>query len=83
MHRYFHMGISKVRVSLTYPDGTIRTPITNAFGYYRFDDVMAGDTYILSVRSKGYQFNNPDQVVAVSDELNDIDFTAMPISDIR
>ena len=71
-------GISKVRVSLTDPDGSVRTALTNPFGYYRFDEVQAGETYIVSVQSKRYQFSNPTQVVTVLDELSNVDFTASP-----
>jgi len=29
---------------------------TNRLGYYEFNDLPVGDTYVVSVRSKGYSF---------------------------
>ena len=71
-------GISKARISLGDSNGNVRTALTNAFGYYRFDEVTAGETYIATVQSKRYQFSNPTQVVTVLDELSNVDFTASP-----
>ncbi len=73
-------GISKSRVSITGPDGITRTVLTGSFGYYRFSGVQAGETYTVTVRSKGYQFENPTRVVTVTDELTDLDFTALVTS---
>ena len=45
---------------------------------YRFDDVPAGESYVLSVASKRYQFTNPSRLISVSDDLSDVDFVASP-----
>jgi len=50
--------------------------LTNAFGYYRFEDVGAGETYIVNVFSKRYSF--APQVVTVTEDLTDLNFTAHP-----
>ncbi len=71
-------GIFKVRVTLTGANGVSRSVQTNPFGNFRFDDVEAGQTYIISVRSKRYQFSNDTQVVLVTDEITDLVFTALP-----
>ncbi len=71
-------GISKARISITAPNGEMRNAITNSFGYYRFDEVEVGQTYVVSVRSKRYQFSNPVQVITLMDELTDLIFTALP-----
>ncbi len=71
-------GIARARVSITNQSGETRTAISNLFGYFRFDDVEAGQTYIIGVRSKRYQFANPTQVVFVSDEITDLIFNALP-----
>ena len=47
-------GISKVRVTLASASGAATTALTNAFGYYSFEEVTAGQTYVISVSSKGY-----------------------------
>lgn len=72
-------GISKARVTLTDANGEARSILTNPFGNFRFDDVEAGQTYIISVKSKRYQFANETQVVFVSDEITGLDFNALPI----
>jgi hypothetical protein len=67
-------GIENVVVSLTDPEGNVRTTNSTEFGYYRFDDVMVGETYVLSVRGKGYSFSQPSQVMNINEEINDINF---------
>lgn len=69
-------GIRNVTVTLTDSAGRTRTARTKTFGHYRFTDVTAGETYILSVRAKRYFFANPTQVVSVLDELTDVNFEA-------
>ena len=68
-------GLTNARVVLTDADGNNRTVITSSFGYYRFDDVEVGQTYIISIVSKRFQF--APQVVFVSEEINALDFTAV------
>lgn len=69
-------GIRNVIVTLTDPEGNVRTTVTGSFGSYHFTDVEVGHTYILQVQAKKYVFLNPAQVVTVSDELTNLDFTA-------
>jgi Carboxypeptidase regulatory-like domain len=70
-------GISKARITLTDGSGATRTALTNSFGYFRFDDVEAGQTIIISVRHKSYQFGTPTQVVSINDEITDLVFNAL------
>jgi len=70
------LGIRNIGVRLTAPDGSIRFSSTGSFGYYRFDDVAVGATYVLTVSSRRYIFTNPTRVVTVSDELGNLDFVA-------
>ena len=65
-------GLTNAFVTLTDSSGNARTARTSAFGYYRFDDVEVGRTYILSVQSKRFQF--PTQVVNVVEELSEFNF---------
>lgn len=67
-------GISQATVTLVEPSGNIRTVRTNAFGYYRFDDLEAGQTARISVTSKRYRFST--QVVNLLDSVTDVDFIA-------
>jgi hypothetical protein len=66
-------GVSRATVYLTDQNGETRAAQTNSFGYYRFDEVAVGETYIVNVNAKRYQFN--PQVVNVTDEINELNFT--------
>lgn len=69
-------GIANVRVILTDTNGLSRAAVTNSFGNYRFDEVAAGQTVTVSVNSKKFVFANPIQIFNVSENANDINFTA-------
>lgn len=68
-------GLVNAFVILTDINGNSRTARTNSFGYYRFDDVEVGQTYIVAVRSKQFQFT--PQIISVNDNIRDLDFTAI------
>lgn len=68
-------GVSRARVTMTDPDGVTRTAVTGSFGYYRFDEVEVGRTYVVSIGSKRYTFT--PRVINVTDELIDLDFVAI------
>lgn len=55
-----------------------RTAITNAFGYYSFEGLDAGQTYVVTVRSKQYRFSQQSIVVNTGDDVADVDFVADP-----
>ncbi|MBA3786621.1 MAG: carboxypeptidase regulatory-like domain-containing protein [Acidobacteria bacterium] len=65
-------GLAKARVTLTNSSGETFTSITSSFGYYEFSDVSPGQTVILSVSSKRYQFT--PRVLNVGEDLYDLDF---------
>lgn len=65
-------GIYRAVVSMVGADGIIRRVTTNPFGYYRFADIAAGQTIVVSVVSKRYQF--APQVVTVSGEIENLNF---------
>ncbi len=71
-------GIRGARLTLTAPDGTRRTAVTSSFGYYAFDGVEVGQTYVLEIASKKYMFANPTRVFSLQDTLTDMDFTSEP-----
>lgn len=70
-------GIGNARITLAGANGETRTALTGAFGYYRFDGLTAGETYIMTAGSKRYQFVNPTRVVTAFDDLTDVDFAAL------
>jgi glycosidase len=69
-------AISGATVSITGGSGNIRTAITNAFGYYQLEGVLAGETYILSVRHKRFQFS--DRAISVDEDLTEVNIIGSP-----
>ncbi len=69
-------GIRNARVVITDSHGVSQQAFTSSFGYYRFEDVRAGETYVISVVSKRFQFT--PRTVTVSDELTGVDFISEP-----
>ncbi|MET0753818.1 MAG: carboxypeptidase regulatory-like domain-containing protein, partial [Pyrinomonadaceae bacterium] len=68
--------VSKAKVFLTATNGAVRTATSNAFGYYRFDNVSIGETYIVSVSSKRYTFT--PMAISPTDSLNELNLIALP-----
>jgi hypothetical protein len=54
--------------------GGVRTAISNAFGYYRFEGVPVGQTYIFEIRSKRYVFSEPVRTLSVQEDFDSLDF---------
>ena len=72
-------GITGATVSLTNATtGQTRHARSSSFGYYRFDEVPAGETYIVRVSSKRFVFVPDTQIISLLDELTDLDFTTEP-----
>lgn len=68
-------GVGKAIVVLTDVNGVARTVRTSSMGYYTFDQVPSGETYVVGVSSKQYQFDT--QTISVASELSNVDFTAV------
>lgn len=66
--------VSRASVTLTEMSGNVKTAIVNPFGYYRFEDVSAGQTVTVQVSAKGAVF--AAQVVTVNENIEDLNFTA-------
>lgn len=66
-------GIRNVWITLTDSSGNVRTA-TTTFGYYRFADVAAGETYIITAFGKLHTFSQPSQVLNINGDLTDINF---------
>lgn len=69
-------GIRNIVISLTDSSGAIRIAQTASFGYYSFDSVRVGETYILNVSSKRFAFETATRVLSVQEELTSVDFVA-------
>ncbi len=69
-------GLRNAVVVLTDNQGISRSVKTTTFGYFKFDDVEVGQTYTVSVMSKQFQFS--PQILSVTDEITELNFTAEP-----
>ena len=65
-------GLRNATVVMTDSKGDRRTAVTSSFGIYTFEDVEAGESYVIGVSARRYRFNS--RVVNVSDTLADVDF---------
>ena len=52
--------------------------ITNAFGYYKFEEVEVGAFYIMSIQSKRYFFENSPYAFTLSEDLAPVAFIGTP-----
>jgi len=71
------VGIRNARMTLT--GGTLSEPrqvVTGSMGYYSFDELEVGQTYILTINSRRYTFQVPNRVISLVDNINDADFIA-------
>jgi hypothetical protein len=70
-------GLSNVVVSIA--GGSLSAPIytrTSPFGYYMFEGIPAGETYVVTVSSKQYTFNPSSRIIEVQDSISDADFVS-------
>ncbi len=65
-------GLRGATVTITDNAGVTRTVTTSSFGYYQFEDVEAGDSYVVAVASRRFRF--APRVLQVVDNLSDLDF---------
>lgn len=75
---YNGRGIFSAQVTISDTTGIKRFAITNPFGFYRFPDMPAGQTYILSVNSKVFKFSQSTQILFVGEDLTELNFYALP-----
>jgi hypothetical protein len=72
-------GIGNVRITLTGVDPSdVKVAYTSSFGYYQFEDVPAGQTYVLTAIAKRYSFSDPVRLINVADPIQGEDFVALP-----
>ncbi len=71
-------GISNATLTLSSVDGATRLVRTSNLGYFSFDEVPSGATYVVSVAAKQYRFRQPSMIVGVQDDIADLDFVADP-----
>ena len=68
-------GLATTLVTLTSAAGERRTTTTNPFGFYRFEGVEVGQTYIVAVLARRFIFT--PQTVVVGDEISGLNFVAV------
>ena len=66
-------GISRASVQFFDSEGSIRTAMTNHFGYFNFENVDVGQTYVFEVFAKSYLF--APQVITVQDNISGLNFS--------
>jgi hypothetical protein len=54
------------------------TATTGSFGYFSFNGLRSGQTYVVTVNSQRYTFTVPSRVITLVDNLFDVDFVAEP-----
>ncbi len=69
-------GIGRATVSFVDDQGNTRTAITNNFGYFSFDNVEAGNTYVFQAWHRAYDFNDNPRVIFLDGARKDLIFTA-------
>ena len=69
-------GLTNAVVYLTTQNGESIQTRTTSFGYFSFEDIEAGQTVVVSIGSKRFTFT--PQIVAVSDNVSDLEFTGLP-----
>lgn len=73
-------AISKATVILS--GGNLAQPITvktSSFGYYVFENLEVGETYVITVDAKQYTFSTSSIVITLDENINNADFTANPL----
>lgn len=72
-------GIRNAIVTLS--GGNLPLPLsvqTGAFGYYSFENLQVGESYVLQVGAKRFRFAVSSRIITLQDNLEDIDFVANP-----
>lgn len=67
-------GIRNVVVTLTDENGVSRETLSGSLGYYRFEEIPAGQQVIVSVAAKRFTFKQDSQYVTMKDNATNVDF---------
>ncbi len=68
-------GLRNSTVVLTDSMGVRRTATTSSFGFYQFENVAVGASYVISILSRSYRF--APRTVQVTDSLTNVDFVGL------
>lgn len=73
-------------VIVTIAGDSLGQPISMAtghLGYYEFNELPVGESYVVTVNSKRFIFTNPTRIVTLTDNIIGADFVADPVSGRR
>jgi hypothetical protein len=73
------VGTPVSRASVTVQNlsnGETQTVATNSFGFYSFDGLPSGESYVVTVSHRRYTFSNGSQIFTLSDAVENLDFIA-------
>ncbi|MBK8465613.1 MAG: M36 family metallopeptidase [Chloracidobacterium sp.] len=71
----FGIGVPNAQVKLTDTTGRTLSAVSNGFGYYRFGDLKIGETFTLSIDSRGRSFT--PVMVSTNGQLLNLDMIAV------
>ena len=71
-------GIRGAMVIVQGADGIPKTAYSNTLGYYRIDGLPVGESFVVTVSARRYAFAAPTRFVNLSDDISDLNFTALP-----
>ena len=72
-------GIRNAQVVIT--GNSLAQPIvatTGSFGYFTFEGLATGETFVVTVNSQRHTFSTPSRVISLVDNIADLDFVADP-----
>ena len=70
------LAVGNALISLTDLSGATRIAISNPFGYYRFENLSVGETYVVSASEKRFRF--VPRIITVNDEVTNLVIIAEP-----
>ncbi len=71
-----NLCVGNVVITMTDLQGNIRTATTTSNGYYLFQNVAAGETFILTATGKRFRIGQNMQVYSITEDTDDINFIA-------
>ena len=72
-------GIKSVILSIhDSSSGFVLTTITGPFGYYRFDGLEVGRSYVITLTAKRFTFTSSPMIITLDDEISGLDWVANP-----
>ncbi|MBX3292161.1 MAG: right-handed parallel beta-helix repeat-containing protein [Acidobacteria bacterium] len=69
------VAIRGTTVTITDENGVVRSAVTSSLGYYEFEGVQAGRTYVVTAVSRRYRFT--PRIVNIADPISDLDLMAL------